>query len=91
VSAFIRGSGFERIDLDSIVLIGTDPAAEPLEPTRVDRQGNHVRAFFAQSAAIGILDTPQPGEVHTLTIELTVEGEPVTLTADVRVVGPPGG
>lgn len=89
VSAFIRGSGFERIDLDSIVLIGTDPGADPLEPTRAQRQGNHVRAFFAQSAAIGLLDTPQPGEVHTLTIELTVDGEPVTLTADVRVVGPP--
>ncbi len=91
VSAFIRGSGFDRIDLDSIVLIGTDPDADPLEPTRVQRQGNHVRAFFAQSAAITILDTPQPGEVHTLTLELTVEGEPVTLTVDVRVVGPPGG
>ena len=89
VSAFIRGEGFERIDLDSIVLVGTDPDADPLTPSRVDRQGNHVRAFFAQSAAIGILDTPSPGEMHTLTIELTVEGEPVTLTTDVRVVGPP--
>jgi len=89
VSAFIRGSGFEDIDLDSIVLIGTDPGADPLEPSRASRQGNHVRAFFAQSDAIAILDTPAPGEVHTLTVELTVAGEPVTLTTDVRVVGPP--
>lgn len=90
VSAFIRGSGFDRIDLDSIVLIGTDPGADPLAPSRVDRQGNHIRAFFAKPAAIGILDTPRPGEVHMLTIELTVEGELVTLTTQVRVVGPPG-
>jgi hypothetical protein len=89
VSAFIRGSGFASIDLDSIVLIGTDPGADPLAPTRVDRQGNHVRAFFAQSEAIAVLETPQPGEVHTLTVELTVAGEPVSLSTDVRVVGPP--
>lgn len=88
VSAFIRGEGFEEIDLDSIVLIGSDPEAAPLAPTRVDRSGNHVRARFAKAAAFATLDEPAPGEHHTVTIELTVAGEPVSLEADVRIVGP---
>lgn len=88
VSAFIRGEGFEAIDLDSIVLIGSDPGAAPLSPTRVDRAGNHVRAFFSKAAAFATLDDPDPGERHTVTIELTVDGEPVTLEDEVRIVGP---
>lgn len=90
VSALIRGEGFEDVDLDSIVLVGTDPAASPLPAERADRAGNHVRAFFGKSEAIQTLDTPVRGEAHTVTIELTVDGEPFELTDQVRIVGPPG-
>ncbi len=90
VSALIRGEGFERIDLGSIMLIGTAPAAAPLAPTRAQREGNHVRAFFSQSQAIGSLDTPVRGETHVVTLRLTVDGQTLDLTATVRVVGPPG-
>jgi hypothetical protein len=89
VSALIRGEGFETIDLDSIELIGTDPAAVPLAAERADLAGNHVRAFFGKSEAIQTLDTPTRNEVHTITIRLTADGEELELTADVRIVGPP--
>ena len=93
VTALIRGSNLGAVDLDSIVLVGTDPAAEELEPLRVQRVGNHIRAFFAKDDAFETLDTPAPGEVHEIIIRLTVvvadapdvEKE---LKDTIRVVGP---
>lgn len=89
VSAFIRGEGFDRIDEDSIELIGTDPGAAPLSPTRVSVAGNHVRAFFQQSDALALLDTPEPKEEHEVTVRFTLDdgAETMELTDVIKVVG----
>jgi len=93
VSAVIRGDGLGDVNLDSIVLIGTDDAEEPVAALRATRQGNQIRAFFAKDDAIASLDTPTRGEVHEVTIQFTV-GEDDTeksLTDKVRIVGEDGG
>ncbi len=94
VTALIRGSNLGAIDVDSIVLVGTDGAAEELEPLRVQRVGNHVRAFFAKEDAFDTLDTPAPGEIHEIVVRLTIEGVADApdvekeLKDTIRVVGP---
>lgn len=94
VSAVISGKNLGDIDLDSIVLVGTDDAEEAVPALRAIRQGkNQIRAFFAKDEAIASLDTPKAGEVHEVTIEFTM-GEDDTeesLTDEVRIVGPGGG
>ncbi len=75
------------MDLDSIELVGTDPDAEPLEPTSARIVGNHVQATFSRADAYATLDEPESGETHTVIVRLTVEGEPFELAADVRIVG----
>jgi len=87
VSALIRGDGLADVDLTSIELVGTDPDAEPLPALRASRTGNHVRAFFAKDDAFATLDTPKPGEMHVITIRLTVAGTDEELTDRIRVVG----
>lgn len=91
VSALIRGQGLDKVDTSSIELVGSDAAAGGLSPLRVQRAGNHLRAFFRQSEALDTLDTPERGEVHEVKVELSVDGESKTLTARVRIVGPNGG
>ncbi len=88
VTAFIRGGGLGQIDLDSIELVGTDPAAAPVVALRARRNGNHVRAFFAQSEAIATLDTPKRGESHDITIRFDGPGGATELVDTIRVVGP---
>lgn len=94
VSVKITGDNLGAVDLDSIVLIGSDPEAEPLEALRASRSGNHIRAFFAKSAAIETLDTPAAGERHEIVIRLAVEGaegeeaSEQELEDEIRVVGP---
>ncbi|HKH49619.1 MAG TPA: hypothetical protein VKM72_33575 [Thermoanaerobaculia bacterium] len=93
VSAVIRGDGLGDVNLDSIVLVGTDDAEEPVAALRATRQGKQIRAFFAKDDAIASLDTPTRGEVHEVTIQFTV-GEDDTeknLTDKVRIVGEDGG
>ena len=95
VSVVIRGGSVGDIDTDSIALTGSDDGAEALEPVRVQVTRTQVRAFFAKSDAIALLDSPERGETHELTVELSVgEGEAATtksLTVDVRIVGPGSG
>lgn len=91
VSAVIRGQGLADVDLSSIQLVGSGDSAAPVPALRTQRAGNHLRVFFRQSDAIESLDTPERGEVHEVTIELTVDGEETTLTDRVRIVGPAGG
>lgn len=91
VSALFRGTGVDKVDLSSIRLIGTKSGAAPLAPARTQRTGNQVRAFFAQSDAIALLDTPARGEVHAIEAQLTVDGQAKSLTTSIRVVGPDGG
>ena len=86
VSAKIQGTDFDRIDLDSVVLIGS--SGDTVDPVDVSRQGNHVRARFAQSEAFASLDDPEPGQTHTVTVEFTVDGAPESLIYDIKVVGP---
>lgn len=92
VSALIRGEGLGEIHLDSIVLVGTDDAEEPVAALRASRQGNQIRAFFAKDDAIASLDTPKAGEVHEVTIEFTMgdDDTETSLTDKVRIVGPGG-
>lgn len=88
VSVKITGDGLGDIDLTSIVLIGTDPAAAPLPALRASKSGNHVRAFFAKSAAIKTLDTPTAGETHEIIIRFDVAGTQTDIKDKIRVVGP---
>lgn len=93
VSIVIRGGGLDQIDTGSIVLTGSDSEAEGLSPVRVQANKNQIRAFFAKSDAIALLDSPARGETHELTIELSAgeEAEARSLTVDVRIVGPGSG
>jgi len=88
VSALIEGDGLADVDLNSIVLIGTDASAARLPATRASRSGNHVRAFFPMAGAFATLDDPRAGQTHRITIELMVGGTRTTLTDRIRVVGP---
>ena len=92
VSVKITGDNLDDVDLDSIVLIGTDDEAEPLEALRASRQGNHIRAFFAKRDAIKTLDTPTAGETHDVIIRFTVAGDggdvETEITDVVRITGP---
>lgn len=89
VSALIRGDGFEDVDLDSVVLIGTDPAAAPLVPQSISAQGNHVRARFGQSDAFATLLDADTGQTHVIVIRFSVGGEEMELSEEIRTVGPP--
>lgn len=88
VQVFFRGSGFDRIDLDSIELIGDDPEAMPLAPQSANLAGNHVLARFGKADAFATLDEPESGETHEITLRFTVDGEEQELTHEVRIVGP---
>lgn len=88
VQVFFRGPGFDRIDLDSIELIGDDPEAAPLAPRSAQRAGNHVLARFGMADAFATLDEPESGELHEITLRLTVDGEEQELVHEVRIVGP---
>ena len=85
VTARISGTGLASIDLHSIMLVG---AAGSAAPRRVQRVGNHVQAFFGKADAFATLDHPKPGDVVTVTINLTADGAAQTLTDMVRIVGP---
>jgi hypothetical protein len=54
----------------------------------VQRVGNHVQAFFGKADAYHTLLDPAPGQTHTITIKLTVDGAAQELTDDIQVVGP---
>ncbi len=89
VTAFIRGSGFDQVVLDSIVLAGDNPDAAALAPVSATREGDHDRARFAKNQVLGLLDDPQSGSVHTVTLQFEIEGQEGTseLMADVTIEG----
>ena len=90
VSALIRGADAADVDRDSIVMLCE--GGEELEPVRVQGSGGQIRALFLHSDAIECLDDPDPREVHEVTVRFTVDGGAAEeLTANVRIVGPPGG
>ena len=88
VSFLLRGSDLDSIVDASIFLVGTDPAAAPLAPVRLQRAGNHLRAFFAKAAALATLDTPAAGEIHEIELQFTDASGDVVLVDTVRIVGP---
>jgi len=87
VTAFIRGDGLADIDLESIELVGTDPAALPVEAKRAKRSGNHVRAWFSMSEAFATLETPARGERHEIVIRFDGADGATELTDTIKVVG----
>ena len=90
VSALIRGGDAADVDHDSIVMLCE--GGELLEPVRVQGSGGQIRALFLHGDAIECLDDPDPREVHEVTVRFTVDGGAAReLTANVRIVGPPGG
>jgi|GEM_PF-1418011 len=82
VEAFIRGTGFDKVLLDSITLEGDNADAMPLEPLAATRQGDHVRASFAKNQVLDLLDDPQPGSMHTVTLAFEVDGVTDVQTLD---------
>ena len=88
VSFLLRGSDLDSIVDASIFLVGTDAAAVPLAPVRLQRAGNHVRAFFGKAAALATLDTPAAGETHEIELQFTDASGAVVLVDTVRIVGP---
>ena len=46
-----------------------EPGEATLAPARVQRQGNHVRAFFYQRDAIGLIPDPVPGTSYDVCIQ----------------------
>jgi hypothetical protein len=88
LTVFLRGEGFDRIDPESVVLVGDDLAALPLEPRRVSIQGNHLQAKFGQADAFDLLLEPNRGTTHTILVQFELDGTAAELEATVRVVGP---
>ncbi len=87
VSALFRGEGFDKIAADSIFLIGSDPAADPLAAVKVRRRGNRLDAQFNKGDAIRTLFAPRKGETHSVVVEFNVNGVSTMLAFDVRVSG----
>ncbi len=88
VTARVTGEDYELIDASTVVLVGTDPLADPLVPRRVEVNGGQLRAFFDKVEAMAILDDPQPGEEHLIILRFSVDGEEYELTDLIRIVGP---
>lgn len=89
VTAFLRGTGFDQVVLDSILLLGDNTDAEPLAPVSATREGDHDRAQFAKNMVLGLLDMPTSGSVHAVTVQFAIDGQEGTseLTADVTITG----
>jgi len=87
VKAFIRGEGFEKIDLTSIVMKGDNTTALPLPPQSATLQGNHARAEFPKNQLLNLLLNPTVGSVHTIVVSLLETGGtvPIELTAQIII------
>lgn len=88
LTVFLRGADFDLIDPESVLLLGDDPAAPPLEPRRASIQGEHLQAKFDQADAFDLLLDPNQGTTHTIVVQFDLDGTLTELEADVRVVGP---
>jgi hypothetical protein len=87
VEAFIRGEGFDQIDLNSIEMMGDNLAASPLAAISANVNGDHVHARFHKNQVIDLLLNPEPGSTHTITISFLPIGgtERVELTAEITI------
>lgn len=86
VKAFIRGEGFEKIDLTSIVMKGDNTTALPLPALTATLQGNHVRAEFPKNLVLNLLLNPTEGSVHTIVLSLLETGGTVPIELSVQIV-----
>jgi hypothetical protein len=48
-------------------------------------------ATFTKQDAISLFPTAKPGERHVVTLKLTSDGKAVSLTDNIRIVGPRSG
>ena len=89
VEAFIRGEGFDNIDLDSIQMQGDNPEALPIEADSVASNNNHIHARFPKNQVIDLLLDPANGTSHTIIVSFLVEGgtERTELEAVITVIG----
>jgi len=87
LQVFVRGTGYDQIDTNSLLLSGDDPAATPLAPYDASVQGSHLKATFKRADAFALLLAPfVDGEVRTLTLDyVDLNGAPGQLTADVTI------
>lgn len=87
IKAFIRGEGFENIDLTSIVMKGDNTTALPLPALSATLQGNHARAEFAKNQVLNLLLNPTVGSIHTIVVSLLETGGtvPIELTAQIII------
>jgi len=87
VSAQFRGEGFDLVAAGSILLTGSDPAAAPLAPVKVQRRGNRLEAQFDRGGAMKTLLAPKKGETHSIVVDFEVDGVAMTSAFDVRITG----
>jgi predicted secreted protein len=88
VTAFIEGEGFDKIDLNSIEMLGDDPAAAPLPADSVSLKGDKVHARFAKNQVLDLLLNPDEGSTHEIIIsflEIDGSGERIELSAMITI------
>jgi hypothetical protein len=85
VTAQIRGTGIENIDLNTIEMEGDNPAAAPLSASSASRQGNHVSADFPKNKVLDLLLNPAKGTTHTVTVSFMLGGERQELSTQVNI------
>lgn len=85
VEFFLRGAGIGDINLDSIALSGDNSAVQPLQPTEVRLNGDHIRVVFRKSEVLGILSDLTVGSIHTVTLSYTMGEDPAPKQASVQV------
>lgn len=85
VTAQIRGTGIQDIDLATIVMSGDNTAAEPLSATSAKLTGNHINADFPKNKVLDLLLNPAKGTRHTVTVSFMRGGSLEELTAEVKV------
>ena len=84
LQAFVRGDGAELIDLDSLSLVGDAGSALPIAVRFV---GGQLVASFAKADALATLGDPLTGDVRTLTLQFTSDGDAGGLTDTIRIIG----
>lgn len=87
VTAFIRGDGLEGIDLDSIIMVGENGAdLDELENDSAKLSGNHIKADFPKNQVLDLLNSPEKGSTHTITVVFKDEsGKEYELTAEIGI------
>jgi len=68
VEVFIEGEDIDKIDLNTIEMMGDNTNADPLVPVSVSINRNHIHARFAKSQVLDLLLNPEEGSTHTITV-----------------------